>query len=52
MDTIIIHNFEQVNYGIDWNEPIPDSDDVDQVDVPAINRPVSVTEAEYHHLHI
>ena len=36
----------QANYGVDWNEPIPDSDDNDQVVLPIINRPSTISEEE------
>ena len=35
---------------MDWNEPIPDSDDGEQVDVPIINRPPTVSEMEAERL--
>ena len=36
----------QANYGVDWNEPIPDSDDGDQVVLPIINQPSTISEEE------
>ena len=35
-----------MNYGVDWNESIPDSDDSEQEDVPIISRPPTVSEME------
>ena len=35
---------------MDWNEPIPNSDDSEQVDVPIINRPPTVPETEAERL--
>ena len=31
---------------MDWNKPVPDSDDSEQVDVPIINRPLMVSEMD------
>ena len=39
-----------MNYGVDWTEPIPDSDDSEQVHVPEVDRPVSISDDELEHL--
>ena len=40
-----------MNYAVDWTEPIPDSDDSEQVHVPEVDRPVSISDDdELEHL--
>ena len=39
-----------MNYGVDWTEPIPDSDDSEQVHVSEVDRPVSISDDELEHL--
>ena len=39
-----------MNNGVDWKEPIPESDDSEQVHVPELDRPVSISDDELEHL--
>ena len=43
---IIIILLRQMGYGIDWNEPIPDSDDSEQADIPIVNQPSCILSEE------
>lgn len=35
----------QGSYGVDWGEPITDSDDCEQVNIPVVNTQSTTTEA-------
>lgn len=40
----------KANYGVDWDEPIPDSDDCDSVTIPEVFTPHPISEEQVRHL--